>query len=301
MDSSASRLGRILPLVVAGAGLLCAEPLGWLRGRFPVADVLLPLAGCGLLGIVSGRVHARGSLRASHAVALVAAAVALVLALGELDGRSGWMDLLSQTFILTSSMGVPVYVLLRARHAASFAVGAGLVTLASWYACWPVPILLVMAVLIARGTFGSETTSLREALSTLGAGALAMTVVEAVNFDVFALVRDMVHDDQLLGWAHVDALHSFIPRVALEVLLLVACLAHVRGRAWGIVVLAVATPLLMVMTTTTNLPTMGGGCSGWGHPLEGPGMQPIGMFEAAFALTLLPWAGPVWRALRPTR
>lgn len=288
------RLTRFLPVALAAAGLV------WLLDAAPWRHIepgVYALGGGVSLGLASMLLRKRGRPRAASALGFAVVVAAFALAAFALDPSWSWLDLTGQLVASATPLAVASYALIRTRDTAAFAAGAALVALTSWYLL-PGPALLVLGFVLGRDAISDGPP--RHALSLAGGGVIAMLLVTAIAFDLVAFLGDTYHPDTYMYYARVDGPLTFAPRLAVEGALLLACLAHARGRSWGVLGLMGLTPVLLALLDTTRLPIMRGGCMSWGHPLDGSGIE-LDAFQIALALAVVPWIGPVVRALRPPR
>jgi hypothetical protein len=293
------RPARVLPLAMA----LTAAGVVLLRRHRAVArlelEVVLAIVGAGLLGLLARVLELRGHRRSALGLrGGVSVAALLLFGSSELPAHH-WLDALG-ILMCSGPLFVALYAVNCTRGTAAFAVGASLAAAISWYAP-PTPTLAMLAFLFGRDAVGvGETASRRLALSLVGAGALAVVLTTAIGFEIIASAHDAFRADTRMSGSYVDGPLTFFPRLALEITLLAATLAHARGRAWGVLAFVALTPSLVVLTWG-RLPGLWSGCMGWSHPLENLVIEQLGGFEIALALIVAPWLGPFVRALRSAR
>ncbi len=288
-----ARLLSVILLLPAVVGFALIDEMSW---RAIGANTALSVIGIGLLGLLARWLGRRGHVRSERWLQ----ALVIVGALACLGHHHGlprrWPEVLA-ILVGATPLVVAAIVVSRTRGTAAFAMGATILMAGgSWYV-HPVPALMLFAFLLGRDALRSDQpTTLRQGLSLIGAGAFAVFLGNAVAFDVWVLTLDTFRPEVIMSWGETDRTLTFVPRVALECALLAACLAHTRGRTWGVLTIVAGIPLLSACTWA-DLPAVGGVCFAWGHPLEEAFGQ-LGLLEVAFGLTVFPWLGPLTRALR---
>ena len=193
----------------------------------------------------------------------------------------------------------PLMLALRARAAPiGFAVGV-LAAIATTHTCEPFASTLVLGFVVGRGLCG-DSDDLRTAVSMVGAGALAMLVANALVFDVTTIVGAHHRVESVFFRAHIDGPETYVPRLLLELGVLVAALAVARHRVWGILlVLALVPTLSWWCGLDYFLPSTESGCTIFVHPFD-PHVRGNLKLELGL-LVVLPWLLPLLRALRGTR
>jgi hypothetical protein len=182
-------------------------------------------------------------------------------------------------------------VLLPALHrhrAPAFAGGAALVSTFAWHPLTPT---LLYGFLFMRDIGKTPTTPSRAHFT------LAMMAILAVRFG-HIVATDLSYaytavDPPARGW-FCDGPWTFVPRVLLELSVLVAARAHIQGRTWSIALLALTAPALQLLVTHTQMPMSCFGDCCFGHPLGGSNTP----FIILFALAITPWLPPIVRACR---
>jgi hypothetical protein len=176
------------------------------------------------------------------------------------------------------------------RQLAGLAVALGVFALLTHSAA----LLPIAGFLFARDAGATDRDApARQSLALLGVGALTMIAAFGFGFDMGVLLDSRAQDFHRIV---LDGPSTRWPRIAAELMLLVACTAQLRGRTWG--VLAVA-PLWAFLAYVTRgpLPGYGSGCIWWSHPISDEMQTP---FLIAGVIAVVPWIVPMLRKLRPS-
>lgn len=289
------RVVRVLLIAAPALGLFWMLRGPWWAHEWELHFEVLGAAA--LLGLVARALDAKGYVRTAKGLGLTVIGGATALAVYRIEAWDG-VDAVAEIVRAMGPLAVATYAVRSTRDGAGFAVGAALMALASWY-FWPGSALVVLGFVVGRDALGGTETTARHALSQVGAGVLCMFMVSGIGFDLEALLIRALRPETPLSRAYVDGAGTYVPRLVVEVLFVVACLGHARGRTWGVLALGVLAPVLVELLARTRwLPAMGGGCITWGHPLDELGAEPVGVFEVAVAIAVVPWIAPIARTVR---
>lgn len=297
MGLTTSRLVRIAPVATGAVAVaLCWNMASrWGDETWLVAGS----AGAGL-GLLSRAFRAQGRLRAARLPLIAVATLATAMTLSVIvntarpafeDGRTYWG--LGAAVAMASGLPVALAALAMRRRSAGFAIGMGIVAVLGSAGVVTAGALAVVAFLFARdaGALVSGVPA-RQSIAVVGAGALAILLSYGIAFDLaLDLAAAENIDRRPLYIASENALVHWT-RIAFEVFGVAACFAHARGRSWGVVGLVVFAIAAIPYLAFVELPSWGTGCVAYRHPLDGP------LIWFPLLVALVPWAKPVWRALR---
>lgn len=220
------------------------------------------------------------------------AAVATSLALTTAELVSAWRHVLVVYEHLPGlALALVLTPVLHRYRAPGFAAGAAIASIATAH---PAASMALYTFLFIRDVGMTPTTPARAHFTLTMMGILAVRVGLFVADDFrFAY---MATDPSVLDHVTCDGPWTFVPRVLLEMSIVGAALAHIQGRTWSLVVLALAGPLLLCLVAITRMPVWCFYCGDFcvGHDLAGNSTP----YAVLLALILAPWLPPLVRAWR---
>lgn len=255
----------------------------------------LQLLFAALMGVAVGRTKAT-ALRRPSMVAL--AIVAFVL----MPSQMSWERPPSETLAWLRVGYLPLVFLafVSRERAPTFVLGfllAGLALADLWNQH-----LLFAVFLLARDFNHLSDMAERQAVALLGTGLITGFLVLSLSFDLAATFE--YDPSYAIGFEHgFDRTHGFVgdapiprwTRMLTEALLIVACLAHLRGRTWGVLGLACLLPVLAYQIRVgIEYPFYSGIgiCFSARHPLRDTVLE-----KSVALLAIGPWLWPMLRSL----
>ena len=209
------------------------------------------------------------------------------------QGFSYEWRLLVRAMLRASPTLVLIGFVIAARRQTLCLLGAATICCRYGYNVWET--LPLLAFLGVRDFATSESeTPVRQHAALYAVGALAALYAMALIFDLAATCRLFFPVEEFTAMDfHVDSAAQRWTRIGAEVGLLFSCIAHFRGRTWGVIGLVVIAVPIAIQVCGEDLPFWSRGCMGSAHPL-----WEMRFFWASLTLgATLPWARPMLKAL----